>query len=145
MAITDRICNAAPPILFEYILIERVDRQVMYYEPTTDPEPGAINFTHPVPSPPIRKDVYRQGSYCPLIYRPPPAGVVAQRAEYAAWRMGLQILAGELEGKLSAFAVLTPAAAWRRGRASSMAGCRSCSAASVTTRFVARPGSRRQP
>jgi hypothetical protein len=90
-----------------------VDRKGVYYEPVSDPPPGAITFIKAVPSPPIRAGLYRPGAYCPLIYRPSPAGIVAERAEYAAWRMGLEILAGELEGKLGAIAVLTPAAAWR--------------------------------
>src|SRR5258708_29428288 len=90
-----------------------VDRKGVYYEPVSNPPPGAITFIKAVPIRSIRAGLYRQGAYCTLVYRPSPAGVVAQRAEYAAWRMGLEILAGELDGRLSAIAVLTPAAAWR--------------------------------
>jgi hypothetical protein len=105
--------NGKPRVLIDETFVEMVDRKGVYYEPTRDPEPGAITFTKAVPSPPIRAGLYRQGAYCPLVYRPSPAGVVAERAEYAAWRLGLEILAGELEGRLSAIAVLPPAAAWR--------------------------------
>jgi hypothetical protein len=109
----DKGNNGKPKVLIEETFVEMVDRKGVYYEPVSNPPPGAITFTKAVPSPPIRAGLYRQGAYCPLIYRPSPAGVVAERAEYAAWRMGLEILAGELEGRLSAIAVLTPAAAWR--------------------------------
>ena len=105
--------NGKPRVLIEETFVEMVDRKGVYYEPVSNPPPGAITFTKAVPSPPIRAGLYRQGAYCPLLYRPSPAGVVAERAEYAAWRMGLEILAGELEGRLSAIAVLTPAAPWR--------------------------------
>jgi hypothetical protein len=105
--------NGKPKVLIEETFVEMVDRKGVYYEPVSDPPPGAITFIKAVPSPPIRAGLYRPGAYCPLIYRPSPAGIVAERAEYAAWRMGLEILAGELEGKLGAIAVLTPAAAWR--------------------------------
>jgi hypothetical protein len=105
--------NGKPRVLIDETFVEMVDRKGVYYEPTRDPEPGAITFIKAVPSPPIRAGLYRQGAYCPLVYRPSPAGVVAQRAEYAAWRMGLEILAGELDGRLATIGVLTPAAPWR--------------------------------
>jgi hypothetical protein len=105
--------NGKPKVLIEETFVEMVDRKGVYYEPTRNPEPGAITFIKAVTSPPIRAGLYRQGAYCPLVFRPRPEAVVAERAEYAAWRMGLEILAGELEGKLSAIVVLTPAAAWR--------------------------------
>jgi len=105
--------NGKPRVLIDETFVEMVDRKGVYYEPVSSPPPGAITFIKAVPSPPIRAGLYRQGAYCPLVYRPSPAGVVAERAEYAAWRMGLEILAVELEGRLIAIAVLTPAAAWR--------------------------------
>src|SRR5258708_12745855 len=88
-----------------------VDRKGVYYEPVSNPPPGAITFIKAVPIRSIRAGLYRQGAYCTLVYRPSPAGVVAERAEYAAWRMGLEILAGGLQGRPSAIPVLTPAAA----------------------------------
>jgi hypothetical protein len=105
--------NGKPKVLIDETFVEKFDRKGVYYEPDPDPPPGAITFMKAVPSPHIRAGLYRQGAYCPLMYRPSPTGVVAERAEYAAWRMGLEILAGELEGRLSAIAVLTPAAPWR--------------------------------
>jgi hypothetical protein len=105
--------NGKPKVLIEETFVEMVDRKGVYYEPVSNPPPGAITFTKAVPSRPIRAGLYRPGAYCPLVYRPSPAGIVAERAEYAAWRMGLEILAAELEGRLSAIAVLTPAAPWR--------------------------------
>jgi hypothetical protein len=110
---TDNGQNGKPRVLIEETFVEMVDRKGVYYEPVSNPPPGAITFTKAVPCPPIRAGLYRQGAYCPLIFRPRPEAVVAERAEYAAWRMGLEILAGELEGRLSAIAVLTPAAAWQ--------------------------------
>jgi hypothetical protein len=105
--------NGKPRVLIDETFVEMVDRKGVYYEPVSNPPPGAITFIKAVPIRSIRAGLYRQGAYCTLVYRPSPAGVVAQRAEYAAWRMGLEILAGELDGRLSAIAVLTPAAAWR--------------------------------
>jgi hypothetical protein len=105
--------NGKPRVLIDEVFVERVDRHGVYYEPTSNPQPGEITFVQAVPSQHIRKDLYRAGAYCPLLFRPRPEALVAERAEYAAWRMGLEILAGELEGKLSAIAVLTPAAPWR--------------------------------
>jgi hypothetical protein len=66
-----------------------------------------------VASPPLRKDVYRAGSYCPLGYRPAFSRVVAERAEYAAWRAGLGILCDALGGRLAGLRVLRPSAPWR--------------------------------
>jgi hypothetical protein len=105
--------NGKPRVLIDETFVEMVDRKGVYYEPTRDPEPGAITFTKAVPIRSIRAGLYREGAYCPLLYRPSPAGVVAQRAEYAAWRIGLEILAGELDGRLNSIGVLTPAAPWR--------------------------------
>ncbi len=105
--------NGKPRVLIDETFVEKVDRHGVYYEPDANPPPGAITFVQAVPSPHIRKDRYRQGAYCPLVYRPSPAGVVAERAEYAAWRMGLQLLQESLEGALFSLAPLSPAAAWR--------------------------------
>lgn len=115
----DNGANGKPKVLIEETFVEMVDRKGVYYEPVSSfdkgsgPPPGAITFIKAVPTRRIRAGLYRHGAYCPLLYRPSPAGIVAERAEYAAWRMGLEVLAGELEGRLSAIAVLTPAAAWR--------------------------------
>ena len=128
----DRGGNGKPKVLIDEIFIEKFDKQGVYYEPikaklalptssaAPTPPPGdprgpssAITFRTPVACPPTRKDVYREGAYCPLVYRPRPEGIVAERAEYAAWRMGLEILAGELAGRLVEIAPLAPAAPWR--------------------------------
>lgn len=105
--------NGKPRVLIDETFAERVDRKGVYYELTRDPSPGAITFVQAMPSPPIRGGLYRQGSYCPIVFRPNPARLVAERAEYLSWRMGLEILCRELEGQLAATAVLTPAAPWR--------------------------------
>jgi hypothetical protein len=105
--------NGKPRVLIDETFVEMVDRKGVYYEPVSSPPPGAITFIKAVPSPPIRAGLYRQGAYCPLVYRPSPAGVVAERAEYAAWRMGLQLLQESLEGVLFSLAPLSPAAPWR--------------------------------
>jgi hypothetical protein len=72
-----------------------------------------VTHIAPVPSRPIRKGLYRTGTYCPLIYEPDPAGVVAARAEYAAWRVALDILYEALAGRLTSIALIPAAAPWR--------------------------------
>jgi hypothetical protein len=105
--------NGKPPVLVDEVFVEKVDRHGVYYAPDRNPPPRAITFVQAVPSPHIRKALYRTGAYCPLIYRPSPAGIVRERAEYAAWRMGLELLQASLEGALSSLAPLPPAAPWR--------------------------------
>jgi hypothetical protein len=105
--------NGKPRVLIDEVFVEKFDRHGMYYEPTPDPPAGAITFIRAVPSQHIRKDLYRPGAYCPLIYRPAPAGIVRERSEYSAWRVALDILYGELEGRLSSIAPLPAAAPWR--------------------------------
>jgi len=145
-AFSDNGPNGKPKVLIDETFVEMVDRKGVYYEPVSNPPPGAITFTKAVSSRPIRAGLYRQGAYCPLVFRPRPEAVVAERAEYAAWRMGLEILAGELEGRLSAIAVLTPAAAWRpwAGQGEMHGRCRSCSAASGMSRIGASHASKKR-
>src|SRR5262249_30001108 len=110
----DRGGNGKRKVLIEETFVQKYDGGGMYHEPTRDdPEPGAIPSTKSVPSPPIRAGVYRPGAYCPLVYRPSPAGVVRERAEYAAWRMGLEILAGQLGGEPGAIGGLAGGTPWR--------------------------------
>jgi hypothetical protein len=62
------------------------------------------------------KNLYTNGSYCPLQWSPSPTSIVSSRAEYAVWHHGLTQLAGMLE--LKKYAVLTPkasAAPWIDG------------------------------
>jgi hypothetical protein len=54
------------------------------------------------------KNLYTNGSYCPLQWSPSPTSIVSSRAEYAVWHHGLTQLAGMLE--LKKYAVLTPKA-----------------------------------
>lgn len=74
---------------------------------------GATTWIEAVPAPPLRKGSYRMGSYCPLQWRPSPAKLVAERAEWAAWRMGLELLYQGLTGMLESIAPLPPSAPWR--------------------------------
>jgi hypothetical protein len=90
--------NGKPRGLIDEIFVERVDQHGVYYEPTSNPQPGEITFVQATATRSIRKDVYRAGSYCPIVFRPRPEALVRERAEYVGWRMGLEILAGELEG-----------------------------------------------
>lgn len=58
------------------------------------------------------KDRYPRGAYCAIEWDDPKS-IVIERAEYAAWWAGLDLLAHELSGKLASIAVLPPAAAQR--------------------------------
>lgn len=58
------------------------------------------------------KDRYPRGAYC-VIEWDDPRSILIERAEYAAWWAGLDLLAHELSGKLTSIAVLPPAAAQR--------------------------------
>jgi hypothetical protein len=106
--------NGKPQVLVEELFVQRVDRRGrVRYEPADEAAPGTICYREPVPSPPMRKDRYRSGTYCPLAYRPAPASIVGERAEYAAWRMGLELLYERLSGRLCLIAPLPPSAPWR--------------------------------
>jgi hypothetical protein len=58
------------------------------------------------------KDRYPRGAYCILEWDEPKS-ILMERAEYAAWWAGLDLLAHELAGRLATIAVLPPAAAQR--------------------------------
>jgi hypothetical protein len=112
--------NGKPRVLVDEIYAEIYDRRrdktrhvPVAGLPRGRAPAGAPIYTEAVPAPPLRKDVYRMGAYCPLEWRPAPAKIAAGRAEYAAWRMGLQLLWQALEGALSSIAPLPPAAPWR--------------------------------
>lgn len=110
----DRGPNGKPKVMVDETFVETVDKRGrVRFEPAADPQPGEIAYTTPVACPPTRKEVYRPGAYCPLVYRPAPAGLVAERAEWAAWRMGLELLYEALGGQLESIAVLPPSAPWR--------------------------------
>src|SRR5260370_137692 len=79
--VPDNRQNGKPPVLIDETFVEMVDRKGVYYEPVSNPPPGAITFVKTVPSPPIRAGLYRQGAYCPLVFRPRPEAVVAERDE----------------------------------------------------------------
>ncbi|SRR5258708_306833 len=72
--------NGKPRVLVDETFIEKFDRHGMFYEPTRDhPEPGAITFTQPVPCRSIRAGLYREGAYCPLVFRPRRASLRSGR------------------------------------------------------------------
>src|SRR5260221_331287 len=75
--------NGKPRVLIDETFLQKVHRKGVYYEPVSHPPRGAITFIKAVPSPPIRASLYRPGAYCPLVYRPSPAGGVAGRAPNA--------------------------------------------------------------
>lgn len=61
----------------------------------------------------LRKNVYTEGSYCPLRWAPSPLSIVTARAEYAAWHAGLTWLAESIElRKFVALPPKAPAAPW---------------------------------
>lgn len=93
----DHGSNGKPKVLVETIVENR----------------GGISYSTAVPAPAARANQYRIGSYCPLVYRPAPTRVVAERAEWAAWRTGLEILFEALSGQLASIAVLPASAPWR--------------------------------
>lgn len=112
--------NGKPRVVIDEVIAEVWDKRRDRYRqtpvidlPGRRAPPGAPVWNEPRPSPPLRSGVYRTGSYCPLQWRPDPAKVVASRAEYAAWRMGLDLLWRHLEGNLESVGVLPPSAPWR--------------------------------
>lgn len=104
-------------VLIDETFVEVIDRhgRVRHVEARDVPEPNrhddAITFRAPIPCPPIRKELYREGAYCPLRWLPDPASLLTERAEYSAWHAALEILADGLAGALTAIAVLPPVAA----------------------------------
>jgi len=92
LAVTDPK-GGKPKVLRDATFIEVVDRHSrVRYEPTFDPPPpGAIFYREPVSSPAIRRGLYREGTYCPLKWRPDPAKLLQERAEWCAWRAALEI------------------------------------------------------
>jgi len=75
------------------------------------PDPfGKLTVPEEVACPPLRKNYYPAGAYCPLVWDPDPGEIATERAEYLAWWMALDILAGELAGGLTSIAVLPPSA-----------------------------------
>lgn len=112
--------NGKPRVLIDEVFAEVYDRrrdrmkQVAVSDlPNRRVPPGSATWIEAVPSPPLRKGVYRVGTYWPLKWRPDPAKIVAERAEWAGWRMGLQLLWQGLEGTLSSIAPLPPSAPWQ--------------------------------
>jgi len=89
-----------------------IDEPIVFKRPMKDAFGRELVQIGTFPCPPVRKDVYRQGAYCPLKWRPDPRHLVAERAEYCAWHVALEILAATLAGRLAATAVLQPAAPW---------------------------------
>jgi len=61
----------------------------------------------------MRKGIYPVGAYGVVEWTPSPADIVAERAEYAAWRAGLEWLAAELGDSLETRTPLPPGAAAR--------------------------------
>jgi hypothetical protein len=106
--------NGVPKVLIDETFVQVTDRRGrVFYEPARNPlPPDAVFYRAAIASPHTRKDLYREGSYCPILWRPDPVGLLRERAEHCAWHAALEILAAELEGQLVAIAVLSPAAAW---------------------------------
>ncbi len=112
--------NGKPRVLLDETFVEvfnerakRVRHVPVSELPGRRVPPGAPTHVEAIAAPPLRKGVYRVGSYCPLEWRPDPSKLVIVRAEWAAWRMGLELLWLDLEGRLESIAVLPPAAPWQ--------------------------------
>ncbi len=69
-----------------------------------------LRYAVDAPTQALRSGVYASGAFCPLEYDPDPQFLVNERAEYAAWRAGLEALAGMLAGRLARIAALPPSA-----------------------------------
>ena len=109
--------NGKPAVVIDQVIVEIRDgdgatRHVLQGG-DDDPGDGIVAYRTAVASPAMRAGLYAPGAYCPLAYRPAPARVVAERAEWAAWRMGLGILRQELAGRLAGIVLLGPSAPWR--------------------------------
>jgi hypothetical protein len=106
--------NGVPKVLVDETFIQVIDRRGrVFYEPARDPlPPDVVFYRAAIASPHTRKDLYREGAYCPILWRPDPVRLLMERAEHCAWHCALEILAAELEGQLVAIAVLSPAATW---------------------------------
>jgi hypothetical protein len=106
--------NGVPKVLVDETFLQVIDRRGrVFYEPAREPlPPDAVFYRAAIACLATRGGVYREGSYCPILWRPDPVGLLRERAEHCAWHCALEILAAELEGQLSAIAVLSPAAAW---------------------------------
>jgi len=106
--------NGKPKVLLDEIFVQVIDgRGRVFYEPAREPlAPDAIFYRETIACRSIRKDLYREGAYCPILWRPDPVRLLSERAEHCAWHVALEILSAELEGQLGALAVLSPAAAW---------------------------------
>jgi hypothetical protein len=106
--------NGVPKVLVDETFVQVTDRRGrVFYEPAQDQlAPDAVFYRAAIASPPTRGGVYREGTYCPILWRPDPVRLLTERAEHCAWHVALEILAAELEGQLGSIAVLSPAAAW---------------------------------
>jgi hypothetical protein len=63
--------NGKPQVLIDEIFVEVYDHNSRRprYEPDPNPPPGAIFFREPVATKAVRKNLYRTGAYCPLVWR----------------------------------------------------------------------------
>src|SRR6266478_131412 len=66
--------NGKPKVLLDEIFVQVIDgRGRVFYEPAREPlAPDAIFYTAAIACPPTRKDLYRPGAYCPILWRPDP-------------------------------------------------------------------------
>ena len=72
-----------------------------------------VEVAREIPCQRIRNNLYPNGSYCRLDWCPEPKFIVADRAEYWAWRVALERLATALAGKLERFEPMASEAAAR--------------------------------
>ena len=78
-------------------------------ERLTDPLGGERDYENPVQA--VRRGLYPPGAFCRVEYEPDPQIVINDRADYCAWRIGLEALAEALSGRLETITALAPAAA----------------------------------
>ena len=88
-------------------------RREVWAEPTFGDHTQAQREVEVAVSALKRRNHYPDGAFGVVEWEPRPQELVDERAEYAAWRAGLEWLAAGLAGALETRTVLPPRAAWR--------------------------------
>ena len=78
-------------------------------ERLTDPLGVERDYENPVQA--VRRGLSPPGAFCRIEYEPDLQIVINDRADYFAWRIGLEALAKALSGRLETITALAPAAA----------------------------------
>jgi hypothetical protein len=93
-------------------------RQLLFRPGDREGEPKIVRE---LPAKAIRQGVYPKDVVCPLRWFPEPSSVVRERADYLAWWLALEWLAGELRDlqSLTVTPPLAPRAPWSAGELAS--------------------------